>query len=296
MKTRNEEAHDHSKLKWIRTELESLITESSRALEEYAEGAGGKGLIDSCIDRLHQVRGTLQVIQLYGAAMLVEEMELVAIALRDEKVSQRSAAIEALTLGLVHLPSYLEKLERGARDIPLLILPMLNELRAARDASLLSEVALFAPELERILGSERIEGDPNPMLQELARQLRVSYHQGLIKWYRNTDVDDGLKTIGSVLSELSRQAGTDKVRRLFKVGWAVTVGLREERGSKPGFAFKELFGKLDREIKRIIDVGEGEAAAAPTRSCSRAFSTMSPVQTLTTSCSRRSARPLACSS
>ncbi|MCB1763754.1 MAG: hypothetical protein KDI27_11540, partial [Gammaproteobacteria bacterium] len=78
------EAHDHSKLKWIRTELESLITESSRALEEYAEGAGGKGLIDSCIDRLHQVRGTLQVIQLYGAAMLVEEMELVAIALRDE--------------------------------------------------------------------------------------------------------------------------------------------------------------------------------------------------------------------
>ena len=265
------EAHDHSKLKWIRTELESLITESSRALEEYAEGAGGKELIDSCIDRLHQVRGTLQVIQLYGAAMLVEEMELVAIALRDEKVSQRGAAIEALTLGLVHLPSYLEKLERGARDIPLLILPMLNELRAARDASLLSEVALFAPELERILGSERIEGDPNPMLQELARQLRVSYHQGLIKWYRNTDVDDGLKTIGSVLSELSRQAGTDKVRRLFKVGWAVTVGLREERGSKPGFAFKELFGKLDREIKRIIDVGEGEAAAAPTRELLKSF-------------------------
>lgn len=222
------DAHDHSKLKWIRTELDLLLSQSSRALEDYAEGIGGKELIDSCINHLHQVRGTLQLLQLYGAAMLAEEMELVAIAIRDDQVSQQDAATETLMLGLVHLPTYLEKLESGARDIPLLVLPMLNELRAARDASLLSEVALFAPELEQILGSDQIVGEANPELQELARRLRLKYHQGLIKWYRDLDVDDGLKTIGSVLSELSQHAGTDKVSRLFKAGWAVTEGLREE--------------------------------------------------------------------
>ena len=265
------DAHDHSKLKWIRSELDLLLSQSSRALEDYAEGIGGKELIGSCIDHLHQVRGTLQLMQLYGAAMLAEEMELLAIAIRDDQVSQQNAAIETLMLGLVHLPSYLEKLEGGARDIPLLVLPMLNELRAARDASLLSEVALFAPELEQILGSDQIVGDANPELQELARRLRLKYHQGLIKWYRNMDVDDGLKTIGSVLSELSQHAGTDKVSRLFKAGWAVTEGLREEGGSKPGFAFKELFGKLDRELKRIIDVGEALAAEAPTNELLKNF-------------------------
>lgn len=43
------------------------------------------------------------------------------------------------------------------------------------------------------------------------------------------------------------------------------------RGSKPGFAFKELFGKLDREIKRIIDVGEELAAEAPTNELLKNF-------------------------
>ncbi|MCP4289553.1 MAG: response regulator [Gammaproteobacteria bacterium] len=265
------DAHDHSKLKWIRTELDSLLSGSGRALEDYAEGIGGKELIGSCIEQLHQVRGTLQLMQLYGAAMLAEEMELIAIAIRDDQVTQQDAAIETLMLGLVHLPSYLEKLESGSRDIPLLVLPMLNELRAARDASLLSEVALFAPELEQMLESGQIIGTPNPELQELARRLRLHYHQGLIKWYREIDVDDGLKTIGSVLSELSQHAGTDKVARLFKVGWAVTEGLREEGGSKPGFAFKEIFGKLDRELKRIIDVGEAQAAEAPTKELLKNF-------------------------
>lgn len=265
------DAHKHSRLKWIRAELDALLSQSSSALEDYAEGVGNRELIDSCVEKLHQVRGTLQMVQLYGAAMLAEEMELVALGIRDEKVNQQSAAIETLMLGLVHLPAYLEKLEGGARDIPLIVLPMLNELRAARDASLLSEVALFAPELEQILGSDEIIGSENPELQELARRLRLKYHQGQIKWYRELDVDDGLKSIGSVLSELAQHAGTNKVARLFKAGWAVIEGLREEGGSKPGFAFKELFGKLDREIKRIIDVGEALAAQSPTNELLKNF-------------------------
>ena len=265
------DAHDHSKLKWIRAELDALLSQSSRALEDFAEETAGPEAIESCIDHLHQVRGTLQLMQLYGAAMLAEEMELVAIAIRDGQTSQRDAAIETLMLGLVHLPSYLEKLERGSRDIPLLVLPMLNELRAARDSSLLSEVALFAPELEQILGSNQLSGTPNPELQQLAHRLRQQYHKGLIKWYRETDVDAGLQTIGTVLSELSQHAGTEKVQRMFKAGWAVTEGLREEGGNKPGFAFKEMFGKLDREIKRIIDVGEELASQAPTNELLKNF-------------------------
>ncbi|MCB1902893.1 MAG: hypothetical protein KDI18_02065, partial [Gammaproteobacteria bacterium] len=83
------DAHDHSKLKWIRTELDSLLSQSSRALEDYAEGIGGKELIGDCIEKLHQVRGTLQLMQLYGAAMLAEEMEMLAIAIREDQVNQQ---------------------------------------------------------------------------------------------------------------------------------------------------------------------------------------------------------------
>ena len=77
------EAHDHSTLKWIRGELDELIGQARRELEEFVEGQGDGQRLNECIAQLHQVRGTLQLMQLYGAAMLAEEMELVADALRQ---------------------------------------------------------------------------------------------------------------------------------------------------------------------------------------------------------------------
>jgi len=264
------EAHDHSTLKWIRGELDELIGQARRALEEFVEGPGDAQRLDDCIGQLHQVRGTLQLMQLYGAAMLAEEMELVASALRDGVLRRQDDAAEALMLGLVHLPDYLEKLEGGSRDIPLLILPMLNELRATRDAALLSEVAVFVPDLEQRLASGAGDSEGNPGLPDLIRRLRLNYHKGLLNWFRDRDVEAGLSGIGEVLEEMERQAGTESVKRLFRAGRAISEGLRE--GSvKTGIATKELFGALDRELKRIIDVGEAVVAESPSNELLKNF-------------------------
>ena len=136
---------DNSALKWIRSELDLSLNTAQNCLEKYVEEEGGDGQIEECVSCLHQVCGTLQLVQIYGAAMLAEEMELVAEGLKNNQIKKREEASEALMLGLVQLPEYLEKLESGARDIPLLLLPLLNELRVARDESLLSEVTLLPP-------------------------------------------------------------------------------------------------------------------------------------------------------
>ncbi len=257
------DVQDHSTLKWIRPELDQLVEQARHRLETYAEDPDDGEAIEQCIKNLHQIRGTLQLMQLYGAAMLAEEMALVAAAIRDGEVRRRQEAAETLMLGMVHLPDYLEKLEGGSRDIPLLILPMLNEMRAARDAALLSEVALFAPELELRLQQTESGGEANPELPALARRLRLRYHKGLLEWYRETDVEGGLRHIASVLEELERGAGTEAVRHQFQAGRAVAEGLRE--GSvESGIAVKELFGRLDRVVKQIIDEGERAAAEAAT--------------------------------
>src|SRR5690606_6294112 len=53
--------------------------------------------------------------------------------------------------GVVLLPDYLERLQSGHKDIPIVLLPLLNELRAARGEAGLSESVLFAPDLARPL-------------------------------------------------------------------------------------------------------------------------------------------------
>ena len=64
------------------------------------------------------------MVQLYGAAMLAEEMEQVSRAIHSNQVRRKAEAAEALMLSLVQLPDYLEKLQAGGRDMPLVIMPL----------------------------------------------------------------------------------------------------------------------------------------------------------------------------
>ena len=256
------DVQDHSVLKWIRGELDSSLELARHALESYVDESGPETELDGCIAQLHQVRGTLQLMQLYGAAMLAEEMELVAKALGSLGEKRRKESAEALMVGLAQLPEYLEKIESGSVDSPILLLPLMNELRAARDASLLSEVALFAPDLEgKLLPADGTQ-DGNPELPAVARKLRYQYHKALLDWYRGEDATGGLERIAGIFRDLEESAWTDQVKRLFRVGQAVVNALRDG-GLDSGIATKLLVGKIDREIKRVIDAGEQVVAETP---------------------------------
>ena len=88
------------------------------------------------------------MVELYGASLLAEEMEQVAKAIADESVSQHDDACEVLMRAILQLPDYLERLIAGYQDIPLVLLPLLNDLRAVRGENLLSENSMFSPDLD----------------------------------------------------------------------------------------------------------------------------------------------------
>ena len=255
-------ASDFGALNWVKGELDETIRQARCALEDYVEQSEERSSIQTCIKCIHQVQGILHMVQLYGPAMLAEEMELVAVALKDGKVRQHDDAAEALMLALIQFPDYLEKLQVGEPDIPLIILPLLNDLRATRDAPLLSEAALFSPELEDTKVPGRVDGAINPELPAIARQIRHRYHLGLLNWFQNMDEARGFHLLANALDELAQCAGSKQVHRLFWVAHAVVQGLKEDAiGS--GVAVKLLLGKLDREIKRIIDDGEEAIVSSP---------------------------------
>src|SRR3546814_4349403 len=106
-----------------------------------------------CASYLHQVQGTLRMVELYAPAMVTEEMERLAQALQHGEITDRDSACATLMRGVVLLPDYLERLQSGHKDIPIVLLPLLNELRAARGESGLSASVLFAPDLGRPLPS-----------------------------------------------------------------------------------------------------------------------------------------------
>ncbi len=250
------DAREHSTLPWIKNELDELITQARHALEEYVEGSGEQEFIQTCIEKLHQIYGTLRMVQLFGAAMLAEEMELAAIALKQDQVSHHTEAAESLMRALITLPDYLEKMQSGYRDIPILVLPLMNDLRAARDADLLSDVALFAPALERKLAIDPADdGIINDDLPQFARCLRYEYHKGLLGWYKGDNQNEAFERLEKVARRLERSAGSKTVQQLFRIAQGAIIALKEQ-AIEPGTAIKLLLGRLDRQIKFLIDDGE----------------------------------------
>jgi len=137
------EAMSHAVLGWVKPELDETLRLVRQEIESFVEAPADTSRMRFCAGYLHQVQGTLRMVELYAPAMVAEELELLAKALQDGGVNDRDEACATLMRGAVLLPDYLERLQEGHRDIPIVLLPLLNEIRAARGASGLNESMLF---------------------------------------------------------------------------------------------------------------------------------------------------------
>jgi len=252
MKT--EDTVEYNSLRWVKKELDLILNEAQVALSAYIEDNGDTDRLSECIDHLHMVQGTLQMVELYGAAQLAEEMEHVASAVRDDKINKVEDAYDVLMRSMLQLPDYLESLQAGNRDVPMVLLPLLNDLRASRNASLLSENVLFFPDIET-QETEAEEGVESGQLLPLAKKLRPHFQIGLLGWFKGQKVRASLKRILAVLSELEKKAATQATRRLWNISAALTEGLAVD-GLDSNVSVKMLLGQVDRSIKQLIDQGE----------------------------------------
>src|ERR1700738_665669 len=109
-------------------EVNVALTEARSALETYVEQPDNAQLLERCAQELHQVQGVLRVLEIYGAALLVEEMEHVAqylLSTHSERKSQ-AESLDALMRAMVQLPSYLERVLAGGGALGLGLLPLLD--------------------------------------------------------------------------------------------------------------------------------------------------------------------------
>ena len=252
---------EYNALGWVKKELDAVLNEARVALEAYIEDPGERDRLDECGMHIKQAQGTLQMVELFGAAMLAEEMSELLQAIIDDQVKIKDDAYEALIRAIIQLPDYLEHIQAGHKDVPIVLLPLMNDLRAARDVPLLSENVLFFPDLdvreepEATQVEQVIPEKPPAEIQKLARALRHSYQLALLGWFRDRDVDKSLKTMRAVLVRLQKLSRIEGARRLWWVSGAVVDALLFE-GLERGITTKQLLGRVDRQIKMLIDEGE----------------------------------------
>jgi len=248
------DSYDYSTLNWVKGEIDETLDQARQSLEAFVETPEDETQLQFCVNHLHQVHGTLKMVELYGAVMIAEEMENLSIAIQENKITKKEDAYDILMRAILQLPDYLEHLQSGQKDVPLALLPLLNDMRAICGQSLLSESAFFSPDLQ-VDVPDVADVEQSQDISLLAKKLRHHYQMGLVSWFRDRDVERALKQIIDVVGQLRKAAQQKPVAQLLWVAEGVIEALIDD-GLSPSVSSKLLLGQVDREIKRIIDGGE----------------------------------------
>jgi chemosensory pili system protein ChpA (sensor histidine kinase/response regulator) len=247
-------------------ELNNTLGEARTALETFVEQPENVVLLQRCVSDLHQVQGVLRLLEIFGAALLAEEMEQVThYLLTPASQKNQAETLDALMRAMVQLPSYVERVLAGGRDLALVLLPLLNDLRAVRGSPLLSEGTLLLLNLKSDQQAAPVApaaGEPQLSVAQWARRLRTRFQLGLVGWIRGERPEQNLEILETVAHQLEQVATRQPVFQLWWVVGAIIEALREG-GLETGVSIKRLLGLADREILQLYTQGEGRYAQNP---------------------------------
>ncbi|WP_197479629.1 Hpt domain-containing protein, partial [Oleiphilus sp. HI0132] len=247
--------HDYIALDWVKGEIKQTLSQAQIALEAYVENKEDTPQITFCLNYIHQVHGTLQMVEFYGAALLAEEMEKLCQALIEDKVASVQEALEVLMDSLLQLENYLEHIQKGQRDLPVVLLPILNDLRALQGQPLLSDTSLFTPDLSAAAITPDIAHNQRMQDEQVIanlRKLRQMFQFSLAGVIRNQDLAENFSYLYKVVSRLEKFCQGTPIGKI----WWVAVGFLDAiRGDEEGIssATKQLLRELDHQIKLMID-------------------------------------------
>ena len=251
----------YSSLSWVKKQLDTVLHDAQTSLSDYIEDNTNTSALEQCVEHLRLVYGTLQMVEVYGAAMLAEEMELTARAQLDGRIEKPEDVYDVLMRAMLQLPDYLEGLQAGNQDAPITLMPLMNDMRSARKEKLLSESVLFLPNVNAVeieeLGLVVAAIEPGHLTKE-AKRLRTHYQMGLLDVLRNNKKIPGLKRMRAVIESLQKVTADEGVKRFWMVVSALLEATVDEQEIESNITIKGLLSGVDRQIKLLIEVGEDE--------------------------------------
>lgn len=242
---------------WIKQEIKQQLKQVEGYLRSYSksidldEAEADLSLLEQSRDLLFDIMNTMQLTGVQGGERLALEMHALTEDLLAGKNNDQQTGLVVLQKGLTQIAEYLQHLEDGYADLPIVILPLLNELRASRGQDLLSEMLVFLPE-DGAVGNSHIGTEEyislSPENRKIVyRRLRNHFQQALVAWFSNNDADKALVKLQVLSNDLLRIHDTVSIRILWWLSKALIQALCEDK-LEQGVAVKLIVANLERLI------------------------------------------------
>jgi chemosensory pili system protein ChpA (sensor histidine kinase/response regulator) len=235
-------------LKWVKGELIESLRRVRTQLEALIANGGQEDCHDA-ISALYEVRGVLSALELVAPARLAEEMQRLLEGLAAGSLSNRDEAAEALMLALIQLPNYLDRLEAGHADPPVVLLPSINDLRVSRGTRPLKAAELLAPS-PALAGEQTPTPEVLSSLAAVVAKVRPHYHRYLLQVFQG-ESGQGLVGLGRIFNQLHRFFDHGVFCDAFRAADAMVAGILSG-GIPLAPASKALLGHVDTIFKPVL--------------------------------------------
>ena len=241
-------------LEWTKSEILETLVEARLALEAYVESGQESTRMRACLTGLHQVHGTLVMLELKGVSLLADHLEQLAQMLLGNEVDKVPEAAQSLMQGILELPGYIDEIQRGLPDSTQPMLPLVNEVRVhLRQEPLGSEVKSLASATDdsAVDRFTSIDGVGK------VKKIRSAYQQVLLSILQGGDRARAVETLSKVALGLKRVCENTAL----EAQWQAFAEFVESLGNAPGAldsAAVKLLRRVDAKIRDLAT--EGEAA------------------------------------
>ncbi|MBQ0742677.1 MAG: ferrous iron transporter B [Pseudomonas sp.] len=218
-------------------------------LQQFLEDRHNGSLLQQAIEGLQQLRGTLTLIELRGAALLLAEMIALATDIPEHDGTDRNEPLSALCDSLFLLERYLQQCRHQGFERPELLLPTINQLRANRPGvPALSDSHFYSLTAESLPLTLRGQQEQQPLDARTFNRLRQMYQLGLLGMIR----DDGLAASAPLMQRALVRWQSTLDPSAATLCWVAAAALEaiEKTPLQLSSPRKRLFSQLDREIKK----------------------------------------------
>ncbi|MEQ9450331.1 MAG: Hpt domain-containing protein [Pseudomonadales bacterium] len=245
--------HEHFALDWIKSDLLETLNQARVALDEYAEQGADETRLRACLTNLHQLHGTLLMLELKGVTLLADHLEQAAQKLMLGDVAEPAACSQILMQGILEMPGFLDELQRGAEDKVGVFIPLVNDIRA--------QLGLEA--LEDSAGKSLNAGATDDSVDRFVKldgrtkvaRIRSAYQSVLLSILKGDDRAAAVATLAKIASGLQRLTSGSSMQRQWQAFGEFVNSLAGRQGSLESDAVK-LLRKVDIEIKGLAAEGE----------------------------------------
>jgi len=245
-------------LNLVRDELFVTMEEAEQSLEHFIAERHNGSLLQQAVESLHQVRGTLNLIELAGAELLAQEVLDQATDIPAGAGEERDAQLSALSNALHVLRRYLENVDTHRQEMPELLLPAINDLRQAGAQQPLPESFFFSVRLDHARPHTATQPLDGAAKLSEGKRLRHMYQVGLLGFIREQNPQASLKLMVRAMARLDSLFANEPRGRMCWIG-AAAIEAQCDGQLLPRKSRKQLFSRVDRELKLMLGNPQYEA-------------------------------------